>query len=57
MLDMPEQPINPPEDFYCEECGRSFYPEINQEWRKLLYYNDYEENEPVLCSDCATLDG
>jgi len=55
MLNTPERQIDPPEDMFCDECGKSFYPEINQEWRELLYSNDYEENEPVLCYDCATL--
>tara|TARA_R110000787_G_scaffold162353_3_gene275731 strand:+ start:833 stop:1027 length:195 start_codon:yes stop_codon:yes gene_type:complete len=54
---MLERPIDPPEDMCCHECGKSFYPSINQEWRQLLYDNDYKENEPVLCFDCATFDG
>jgi len=57
MLNIPERQIDPPEDLHCEECGKRFYPGINQEWRQLLYDNDYEENEPVLCYECATFDG
>jgi len=57
MLNIPERQIDPPEDLNCEECGKRFYPGINQEWRQLLYDNDYEENEPVLCYECATFDG
>ena len=48
MLNIPERQIDPPEDLHCEECGKRFYPSINQEWG---------ENEPVLCYDCATFDG
>jgi len=48
---MLERPIDPPENLYCEECGRSFYPGINQV-SYLLF--KWRENETVICFECTT---
>ena len=47
MLNIPERQIDPPEDLHCEECGKRFYPSINQEWG---------ENETVICFECEAFD-
>ena len=43
-----EAPLDPPDHWSCEECGKHFYPEA---------YKEPEGDEPVLCYDCKTFDG
>ena len=63
MWDTPERPLDPPEDFHCEECGRRFYPTSNfVDWEgsnapnRITITEEYEEDEPILCRECASFD-
>jgi DNA-directed RNA polymerase subunit RPC12/RpoP len=47
MRDFPEQPIDPPEDYHCEQCGRSFYTDLILQ----------ESDEPILCGECENFHG
>jgi len=48
MENMPENILDPPDHWTCEQCGSHFYPSFNQE---------PAENEPVLCYECKSFDG
>ena len=48
MRDYPERELNPPEYWTCEECAVHFYLSLNEE---------PEEDEPILCRECASFDG
>jgi hypothetical protein len=45
MYDLPENIIDPPEHWTCEECWRDFYP---------TYGEETAEDERVLCYECYT---
>jgi len=44
---MPDRKLEPDERLSCENCGSSFFPGQD---------SDFEENEPILCWNCADLD-
>ncbi len=48
MWDIPENIIDPPDHWTCEECYRHFYPNYGEE---------PGEDERVLCYECETFDG
>jgi len=48
MQRIPENIIDPPDHWTCEECGWHFYPNAGEE---------PEEDEPSLCCDCDTFMG
>ena len=48
MWDIPERDLDPPEHWTCQECGSHFYLSLNEE---------PEEDEPILCRECASFDG
>lgn len=43
-----ERPIDPPEDWLCDQCSKSFYPGAE---------DAPPDGEPVLCRDCKDFDG
>ena len=50
MFDIPENIIDEPDHWSCEECGAHFYPESGKEPGE-------NENELVLCYSCDSFDG
>ena len=48
MWNVPENIIDPPENYHCHSCGTSFYPRILEEW---------DEDDTILCYECADFDG
>ena len=48
MWDIPENIIDPPDHWSCEECGSHFYPNYGEE---------PAEDERVLCYSCDSFDG
>ena len=45
---LPERLLDPPEDWQCNECGKSFYPSANQD--------PPPDDSPVLCYDCKNFE-
>jgi hypothetical protein len=48
MWDIPENIIDEPSHWTCEECYGHFYPELGKE---------PADDERVLCYECETFDG